>query len=175
MHCACAILSSVSCPAVPYFPTISHKRHNFREKKLLNTKCVFWFSLQRLSETFLISRRSERNIIITVHSCSVKYPLLFRLSSNVNFLDAFSKKKKQKNSNIKLTKFRPAEAPSFRAGGRTDGQTDMTKLTFAFRNFTNGPEKERPHLCLGSPVSDMNRVRFGLLNVSASRLRNFTF
>jgi len=26
-----------------------------------------------------------------------------------------------------------------------DRQTDMTKLTVAFRNFTNSPEKERRH------------------------------
>ena len=32
-------------------------------KKLLNTKCVFWFSLQLLSEIFLILRRYERDII----------------------------------------------------------------------------------------------------------------
>ena len=30
-------------------------------KKLLNAKCVFWFSLQLLSETFLILRRNERD------------------------------------------------------------------------------------------------------------------
>ena len=39
-------------------------------KKLLNTKWVFWFSLQLLSETFLILRRIERDMIIN------KYPLL---------------------------------------------------------------------------------------------------
>ena len=33
------------------------------EKKLLNTKCIFWFSVQLLSETFLILRRTERDII----------------------------------------------------------------------------------------------------------------
>jgi len=35
------ILSSVACPALQYFPTLSHKRHDFRKEKLLNTKCVF--------------------------------------------------------------------------------------------------------------------------------------
>ena len=34
----------------------------FFENKLLNTKCVFWFSLQFLSETFLILRRSQIDI-----------------------------------------------------------------------------------------------------------------
>jgi hypothetical protein len=33
-------------------------------KKSQNTKCAFWISLQFLSETFLIVRRTERNIII---------------------------------------------------------------------------------------------------------------
>ena len=34
------ILSSVVCPAVQHFYT-SHKRHDFRKKKSVNTKCVF--------------------------------------------------------------------------------------------------------------------------------------
>ena len=42
----------------------SHKRHNCR-KKTLNLKCVFWFCLQLLAETFLIVRRIQRDIVIT--------------------------------------------------------------------------------------------------------------
>jgi len=34
----------------------------FREKKLLNAKCVFRFSLQLLYETFLILRTTEQDI-----------------------------------------------------------------------------------------------------------------
>ena len=33
------------------------------KKKLFNTKCVFWSSLQLLPETFPILRRTERDII----------------------------------------------------------------------------------------------------------------
>jgi hypothetical protein len=34
--------------------TLSHKQHNFQEKYLLNIKHVFWFSLQILSEKFVL-------------------------------------------------------------------------------------------------------------------------
>ena len=51
------IVSSYVAPlAPPSFSTLSHKRHDFR-KKLLYIKCVFLFSLQLLSTTFLILRR----------------------------------------------------------------------------------------------------------------------
>jgi hypothetical protein len=35
------IFSSVASLAAPYFFTLSHKRYDFRKKKLLNIKCDF--------------------------------------------------------------------------------------------------------------------------------------
>jgi hypothetical protein len=70
------ILSSVACLAVPYFSTLSHKRHDFRGKNLLNIKCVFWFCLQILYEILLILRRIERDIIINVHRSSCKVSVI---------------------------------------------------------------------------------------------------
>jgi hypothetical protein len=49
------------------------------EKPLLNIKCVFCFSLQILSETFLILRRTKRDMIKIVYqsaSCNVRVILL---------------------------------------------------------------------------------------------------
>ena len=40
------ILSYVACLAVPYFSRLSHKRHDFREKKVIGHKmCVFSYNV----------------------------------------------------------------------------------------------------------------------------------
>ena len=46
-------------------------------KTLLNIKWVFWFSVQFLSETFLILRRTERDIAINVRRSPCKLLLIF--------------------------------------------------------------------------------------------------
>jgi hypothetical protein len=66
------IILSVVCSAVPYFSTLSHKRHSCRGKKLWDIKYVL-ISLKLLSETFIILRRNERDI--NVHVSSYKIPL----------------------------------------------------------------------------------------------------
>jgi hypothetical protein len=46
------------------------------EKKWLNTKCVFWFSLQLLFEIFLIVRIIQRDIVINVKTSSCKVTVI---------------------------------------------------------------------------------------------------
>jgi len=74
MQCACAILSFAACQAVLYFSALSHKRHDFREKKLLGLKRVF-LPLQLLSETFLVLRRTQRYMIENVCRSSYEVPV----------------------------------------------------------------------------------------------------
>ena len=53
-------------PRSTTFSTLSHKRHDFRKKKLLNIKCVFWVFVQLLFETIFILR-TERDMIKYVY------------------------------------------------------------------------------------------------------------
>ena len=69
------ILLAVACLALQYFSTLSHKRHDFRKKKLLNIKCVFRLH-NVLSESFLILRRSQRDIFINVREYSCNVPII---------------------------------------------------------------------------------------------------
>ena len=90
------IMSSVSCPALPYFSTLFYKQHNF-QGKLLKIKCVFWYSLSLLSETFLIWRL-QQDIVIKVHTSSCKVHIIFvRFKWNLNFIDRFSKSAQTSN------------------------------------------------------------------------------
>ena len=63
-HAKCRrhIMSLVACETVPYVSTLSLRRRDFRGK-VMNIKCVFWFSQHFLSETFLILRITERDVI----------------------------------------------------------------------------------------------------------------
>jgi len=73
---ACAILSSVACPALQYFSTLPHKRYDFRKKKYLTQNVCFDFLYNFISETFLILRRNERDMTQKMYiGLHIKYPL----------------------------------------------------------------------------------------------------
>jgi hypothetical protein len=109
----------------------------FGKKKLLNIKFVFRFSLQHLSETFLILRVTEGDKIKNIHWSSCKVPVvLVRFYRILNFLGIVSKK----SSNTKFHEnpsSRSRVVPRGRAGGWSNRRTDMTKLIVTFRNFAN--------------------------------------
>jgi hypothetical protein len=73
------ILSSVACSTLQYLSTLSHKRHDFRGKKIIEHKtCVLIFSTT-LAVTFLILGRIERDIIIHYIGLHAKYLTYFIL------------------------------------------------------------------------------------------------
>jgi hypothetical protein len=120
--------------ASPHFSRLSHKRFNFRGKKLREIKPVFRFSLQFLSKTFLNIIIIQRDIVINVKTCSVKYQLfLSDFNEILSFLERFPKRKAQISNFMKI---RPVGAELFHA----DRRTDLTKLIVGFRNFTSAPK-----------------------------------
>jgi len=63
------------CGSTIFFPYY-HINATIFGKNVLNTKCVFWFYLQLLSETFLILRRTERDMIKNLYRSSCKVTVI---------------------------------------------------------------------------------------------------
>jgi hypothetical protein len=73
------ILSVVAPLAPPHFSTLSHKRHDFRKRNVIEHKmCVPIFS-EILTKIFLILRRIQRDIFINVKTSSPEVPVLIKL------------------------------------------------------------------------------------------------
>ena len=77
MQSACAVLYCHLWP-LQLYSIIPHYliKDTIFGKKLLNKKCVFCFTLQLWSETFLILRIIQQDIIINVHRSSCKVPVI---------------------------------------------------------------------------------------------------
>ena len=90
-----------------------------------------------MSETFLILRGTERDMTKKMYSCvHVKYRYPCQILTNLNFLDRFSLNTQMLN----FKKIRLVGAEIFHTEVGMDGQTNVTKLIVAFRNFSKAPK-----------------------------------
>ena len=79
MHCACFILSLMTCLVLSYFSTFSHKQHDFCKNVVKHKVRDLFFSIN-LSGIFPIVTRFEQAVIIKVLSSSCKVPvIIFRI------------------------------------------------------------------------------------------------
>jgi len=115
------ILSSVDCPDVPYFSTLSHKRYDFRKQVTERKMCVLILSIIS-SETFLILRRIRRDIISVLRSLC-KLPFFCQVFMKLEF----SRQILEKSEVIDFMKILPV--------GK-----DKTKLLVTFPSFANAPK-----------------------------------
>jgi len=103
---------------------------------------MFWFSLQLLSETFLILRRTERDMIKKYVGIHVKYPL---------FLSDFNEASILSTDFGKILNIKFHENPSSRSRafpcGRTDGQTDRHTHDEANSRFSQFCERALKQYC----------------------------
>ena len=129
-------------PGSAIFFTLSHKRHDFREKKYWTRSCILIFS-KNLLETILLLWRIGRNEIKNVYwsSCKVTVNLLRFLKKLEFSWQIFEKHSSIRfNENLSSGSRRVACG---RTDGQTNGETGTSKPIFAFRNFANAPKHLR--------------------------------
>jgi hypothetical protein len=113
----------VDCLALNNFSTLSQKGTSFEKEKVVEH---FVWNISHSTKNW--GRYDQ--MYIGLH---IKYPLFLSVFKELNFLGRFSKNTEIWNfMNIRVVE------PSFFM--RTDGQTDKTKLTVAFRSFANAPK-----------------------------------
>jgi hypothetical protein len=122
-QCACAILSFGACLALPYFPTLSHKRHNF-PKELTEYKIfVLIFSTTLVWNISHSKKHSARyyhkGTNVFMHSTLYCCKILIKLE--------FTRKIFGKYSNIKYHEILSVGVELFEADGGTDEKTSRCK------------------------------------------------
>ena len=86
-----------------------------------------------MSETFLVLRRIDRDVIINVYRCLCNVQVNL---SDFNETSVLSTGCRKKYSNIK---FHENSFQRERSSMQTDGRADVTKLIVVFRNSANAP------------------------------------
>ena len=135
---ACNALAPYSdmwpCLALPYFSTISLKRHDWREKVIEHKMCVLIFFTNFVCKVPHSkknwSRYDWKCILVTMWSARYSCQILME----VDFLDRFSQKYGKYQIPRKCVQWEP------NCSMRADRGTDVTKLNVAFRTSANAPK-----------------------------------
>jgi hypothetical protein len=110
------MFSSLACPAVQYFSTLSHKLHNFRKKKYWTRMCILICSINfvwNISHSENWARYEQKRILVFMYSTFYSYLFWW----NLNFLGRFSK-----NTHINIYENWSSGSRVFPCG-RKDGRT----------------------------------------------------
>jgi hypothetical protein len=140
MRMRCTIICDLPGSTV-FFPHYLINGMIFEKKVIEHEINFFSFPLQLMSQTFLILRRTERDVIQNVYWSSYEVPLCLSAFS----ITWFYRHIFGKYSNIKYRK-NLSSGSGVVPCGRTDGdrqtgrQTNMMKLIVVFRNFAKPPE-----------------------------------
>jgi hypothetical protein len=144
---------SVAFLTLLYFSTLPRRRQDF-QKTLLNVKCVSIFAKIFVWNISYSEKTSARYCHICTQVLMQRTPYTCRIlmKSRQMFRRIIKYKISQKSFLWEPTcAMRTDGWTDGRTDGRTDGQrnrwTDNTKVTVAFRNFANAPNKHLNWLC----------------------------
>ena len=138
--CVCSLRYLAFNEHAPYCHLWSTPLYNIFPHFLLNvmifeksywTQNVFWFSPQLLSETFLIPRRNERDMI-KMSSCKV--PLILPDFNEIWIFATDFRETPKYQISWKSVQWEPS------CSMRTDRWTDITKLIVYLRSFAKAPK-----------------------------------
>jgi hypothetical protein len=142
--CMCLCACSLTNPVWDTLPSAAWLHHIFPQylindmifgRKLFNIKCVFWFALQLLYETFLILRRIQQDIVINVKMSSGKVSFFLDFNKTWVFSTYFQNKLKYQLSSKSL-QWEPS------CSMRMDRQTGVMKLIVTSWKFSNVHKNE---------------------------------
>jgi len=134
MQSTCTVLSSVTCPTLPYFFTLSHKRHDLLEKVNEHKIGVLIFSTTYLWCISHSKNNSTRCYHKGRHVCMYSIVIFVRFWWNLNFTNRFCKK------NIQISVFYENPSSGSRVIPCERTERRAWQPIVAFRNFTKVPK-----------------------------------
>ena len=130
-HAPCYVVTCGLSGSTTFSHIIAHKTRFFL-KPIMSTQGVFSFSVQLLSETFLVLRTTERHTNRTVYRSARKVPfVVVRFNLNLNLLYGFSENTKISN----FTKTRSVAIELFHANLRTDRHDEAHGVAEILKNL----------------------------------------